>query len=84
MLIKYIIPEIMKIIFISVYTKYMYYGPFVNGPVFPNFIPFFKPKHLNVSIIYLSSLTLSLHAAFQFYPTVQTLECHIHCPLTTF
>lgn len=46
-----VIPEIMKIIFISIYTKYMYYGPFVNGPVFPNFMAFFKPKHLNVSII---------------------------------
>ena len=85
MLIKSMItPEIMQIIFISIYTKYMYYGPFVNGAVFSNFMSFFKPKHLNVSIIYLSSLTLSLHPAFQFYPTVQTFERHIHCPLTTF
>lgn len=50
-----IILEIMQTIFISIYTKYKYYGPFVNGPVFPNFMPFSKPKHLNVSIIYLSN-----------------------------
>lgn len=56
MLVKYDYTR-MQIILISIYTKYMHYGPFVNGPVFPNFMPFFKPEHLNVSIIYLSNFT---------------------------
>lgn len=86
MLIKYMItPEIMKIIFISIYTKYMYYGPFVNGPVFPNFMPFFlKPKHLNVSIIYLPALLFPYTLLFNFTPQSRHLNAiyTVHSPLS--